>query len=83
MKYLFKAQFPVLLPVDIDRIVEEEPAEGSTTSGAVNIAQLGPNLDRLWAYTCNLTKGRNVSCMSWNNHNKVSMTCNNVQLLIL
>ncbi|XP_033637142.1 WD repeat-containing protein 78-like [Asterias rubens] len=58
-----------ILP-DIDRIVEEEPAEGSTTSGAVNIAQLGPNLDRLWAYTCNLTKGRNVSCMSWNNHNK-------------
>ena len=57
--------------LDIDRIVEEEPAEGSSTSGAVNLAQLGPNLDRLWAYTCSLTKGRNVSCMSWNKLNKV------------
>ncbi|XP_038068064.1 dynein intermediate chain 4, axonemal-like [Patiria miniata] len=58
-----------ILP-DIDKIVEEEPAEGSSTSGAVNIAQLGPNLDRLWAYTCSLTKGRNVSSMSWNKLNK-------------
>ncbi|XP_022089217.1 WD repeat-containing protein 78-like [Acanthaster planci] len=58
-----------ILP-DIDRIVEEDPAEGSSTSGAVNIAQLGPNLDRLWAYNCSLTKGRNVSSMSWNKLNK-------------
>ena len=33
---------------------------------------MGPNLDRLWAYQCLMTKTRNVSCMAWNKVNLVS-----------
>lgn len=33
------------------------------------IADMGPNLDRLWSYYCPLTKGRNVSCLTWNKSN--------------
>ncbi len=70
---------------DIDRIkpVEETETEDGETESVSEpapppsvtepITQLGPNLDRLWAYTCNLTKGRNVSCMSWNKINSVSI----------
>ncbi|KAJ8040489.1 WD repeat-containing protein 78 [Holothuria leucospilota] len=52
---------------DID-VVKEEPTEEQKNT-PVDIAQLGPNLDRLWAYSCLLTKGRNVSCMAWNRLN--------------
>ncbi|XP_077981202.1 dynein axonemal intermediate chain 4-like [Glandiceps talaboti] len=51
-----------ILP-DIDKEKDEE--EGA----APVIAQLGPNIDRLWAYSSGVTKGRNVSCMSWNKSN--------------
>ncbi|GFN91326.1 cytoplasmic dynein 1 intermediate chain [Plakobranchus ocellatus] len=30
---------------------------------------MGPNLDRLWSYSCNLTRGKNVSCIAWNKSN--------------
>ncbi|XP_062854134.1 dynein axonemal intermediate chain 4 [Trichomycterus rosablanca] len=30
---------------------------------------LGPALERLWTFGCELTTGRNVSCMSWNEKN--------------
>ena len=43
------------------------------TSAAATLAQLGPNLHKLWSYSCNLTKGRNVSCMAWNKLNPVSI----------
>ncbi|XP_070563890.1 dynein axonemal intermediate chain 4-like isoform X1 [Ptychodera flava] len=52
-----------ILP-DIDKEVDEEEASGPV------IAQLGPNIDRLWPYKCSVTKGRNVSCMSWNKANE-------------
>ncbi|PIK46217.1 putative WD repeat-containing protein 78 [Apostichopus japonicus] len=55
-----------ILP-DIDAVKEETPEEQK--NAPVDIAQLGPNLDRLWAYSCLLTKGRNVSCMAWNQLN--------------
>ncbi|XP_061431660.1 LOW QUALITY PROTEIN: dynein axonemal intermediate chain 4 [Lethenteron reissneri] len=29
----------------------------------------GPFLQRLWAFSCGLTKGRNVSCLAWNRLN--------------
>ncbi|XP_002733663.1 dynein axonemal intermediate chain 4-like [Saccoglossus kowalevskii] len=54
---------PIL--IDIDKEVGED--EGT---GPVSIAQLGPNIDRLWAYSCSITKSRNVSCMSWNKINQ-------------
>lgn len=36
---------------------------------AVAITDMGPNLDRLWAYQAPITKGRNVSCIAWNKVN--------------
>ncbi|RUS86621.1 hypothetical protein EGW08_005637 [Elysia chlorotica] len=38
-------------------------------SSAVAVQDLGPNLDRLWSYNCNLTRGKNVSCIAWNKSN--------------
>ena len=29
------------------------------------------SLDRLWHYTCHLTRNRNVSCLCWNEQNHV------------
>ncbi|XP_041475347.1 dynein intermediate chain 4, axonemal-like [Lytechinus variegatus] len=73
------------LPIypDVDRVEPEEtesqaslPTAGTapsapptSTANQVALTQLGPNLDRLWAYSCSLTKGRNVSCMAWNKGN--------------
>eukprot|EP00057_Strongylocentrotus_purpuratus_P025727 XP_011680201.1 PREDICTED: WD repeat-containing protein 78 [Strongylocentrotus purpuratus] len=73
------------LPIypDVDRVEPEEtesqtslPTTGTaapppaSAANQVNLTQLGPNLDRLWAYSCSLTKGRNVSCMAWNKGNR-------------
>ncbi|XP_048760663.1 dynein axonemal intermediate chain 4-like isoform X4 [Ostrea edulis] len=33
------------------------------------VSDMGPNFDRLWSYSCKLTSGRNISCMSWNKLN--------------
>lgn len=30
----------------------------------------GPSLEKLWSYTSNLTKDRNVSCITWNKKNQ-------------
>ena len=30
----------------------------------------GLSLEKLWIYTCSLTRDRNVSCMTWNKKNK-------------
>ncbi|XP_059146873.1 dynein axonemal intermediate chain 4-like isoform X2 [Physella acuta] len=38
-------------------------------SDSMSVHDVGPNLDRLWSYTCNVTKGRNISCMAWNRKN--------------
>ncbi|CAG2202637.1 WD repeat-containing protein 78 [Mytilus edulis] len=35
----------------------------------LSVSDMGPNFDRLWSYQCPLTKGRNVSSMSWNKLN--------------
>ena len=37
---------------------------------------LGPSLDRLWSYTCPLTKGHNICCIAWNKVNPVSQKSN-------
>ncbi|XP_064626087.1 dynein axonemal intermediate chain 4-like isoform X1 [Lineus longissimus] len=49
---------------DIDKVKDEE-----TKPGQIVVTDMGPNLDRLWSYQCPLTKGRNISCMSWNKVN--------------
>ncbi|XP_074640566.1 dynein axonemal intermediate chain 4-like [Tubulanus polymorphus] len=51
---------------DIDNKKELEAAQASQQLAVANV---GPNLDRLWAYGCPLTKGRNVSCIAWNRIN--------------
>ena len=35
-------------------------------------SSLTPALERLWAFSCELTAGRNVSSMAWNKTNPVS-----------
>ncbi|PVD23177.1 hypothetical protein C0Q70_16440 [Pomacea canaliculata] len=49
------------------QIVEE--TEPESTTGA-QVPDVGPTLDRLWSYSCSLTKGRNVSCLAWNKSNQ-------------
>ena len=31
-----------------------------------------PHLEKLWVYSCSITKRRNVTCLAWNPSNKVS-----------
>ncbi len=31
----------------------------------------GPSLEKLWSFSCSLTRDRNVSCMTWNMKNNV------------
>ena len=59
----------------------------STTPAPIE-ADVGPNLDRLWAYQCSHTKNQNVSCIAWNRLNPVSnnqtmVSINNKTLCIL
>ncbi|KAK2155931.1 hypothetical protein LSH36_226g00003 [Paralvinella palmiformis] len=42
---------------------------------AVAITDMGPNLDRLWAYQAPISKGRNVSCIAWNKVNSYPERC--------
>ena len=57
----------------------EEEQKGNGDSGMVvrphspSVVDAGPNLDRLWAYHCALTKDRNISCLAWNRVNPVSL----------
>lgn len=55
---------------DIDEKVEKDPDK--LPSPVISLTELGPNLDKLWTYSCSMTKGRNVSCMAWNPQNPVS-----------
>ena len=58
-----------LYTTDIDR--EATPAPQQQQISAVE--DIGPNFDRLWSYTCKATQTRNVSCLSWNKSNPVSI----------
>ncbi|XP_041356951.1 dynein intermediate chain 4, axonemal-like isoform X2 [Gigantopelta aegis] len=51
--------FPVISDID----------GAADNKGQVAVQDMGPNLERLWTYNCQLTKGRNVSCMVWNTLN--------------
>ena len=51
--------FPVLTELDKD----------SSATQQLSVADMGPNFDRLWSYQCPLTKGRNVSSLTWNKLN--------------
>lgn len=54
-------------PLDIDKVQDEDDKPVKVAS-----ADMGPNLDRLWVYSCPLSKSNNVSCMAWNKSNEVS-----------
>lgn len=63
------------------KLQAEAEAEESKSSGesivvvrphSPSVTDAGPNLDRLWAYHCTLTKDRNISCVTWNRVNPVS-----------
>jgi hypothetical protein len=47
----------------------------SSATQQLSVADMGPNFDRLWSYQCPLTKGRNVSSLTWNKLNPVSIYC--------
>ncbi|KAK1164200.1 WD repeat-containing protein 78 [Acipenser oxyrinchus oxyrinchus] len=40
--------------------------EGVVKKGNADVETIAPTLHRLWAFTCELTTGRNVSSMAWN-----------------
>ncbi|XP_031569153.1 WD repeat-containing protein 78-like isoform X2 [Actinia tenebrosa] len=50
-------------------VVKDIDAEKEEESASVTLAELGPRLNKLWSYSCSLTKGNNVSCMAWNKKN--------------
>lgn len=56
------------LSVIVDPYKEE--SENAPASGTPDmLVTMGPTVDRLWAYSCSITKGRNVSSMAWNKVN--------------
>ncbi|XP_072367189.1 dynein axonemal intermediate chain 4 isoform X2 [Scyliorhinus torazame] len=57
-------QLPILPDPDGTTNAEEEVVES-----LMLLDIMSPKLHPLWSFTCNLTKGRNVSCMVWNKHN--------------
>ncbi|KAK1887985.1 WD repeat-containing protein 78 [Dissostichus eleginoides] len=58
-------QLPIL--EDPDSTVKpgiEEQSEGGEGSSS------SPTLERLWAFSCELTRGHNITCMAWNKDNQ-------------
>ncbi|XP_029644281.1 WD repeat-containing protein 78-like [Octopus sinensis] len=43
--------------------------ESSEVEESASETDISPNLQKLWSFTCPLTKGHTVSCMAWNNSN--------------
>lgn len=64
-----RSNFDVL---DVDVAAPPETKKETSVAQQMSIADMGPNIDRLWSYTCPMTKGRNVSSMTWNKLNPVS-----------
>lgn len=48
----------------------DPPKETSDDKESID-TKIGPILTRLWAYSCNVTKGKKVNCMAWNKANQV------------
>lgn len=55
------------------RVAKPSTDKFSSKSRIIDILETGPKLDRLWSFTCALTKGHNVSCLAWNKANPVSL----------
>lgn len=51
---------------------EEETEVDLELEIATEQSTIPANLERLWSFTCDLTKGLNVSSLSWNKANPVS-----------
>ncbi|KAM9789891.1 dynein axonemal intermediate chain 4 [Neosynchiropus ocellatus] len=56
-------QLPVLNDPDEPKHIYKEEQEVEENSSS-------PVLDHLWTYTCDLSRGLNVSCMAWNKKNQ-------------
>ncbi|XP_043941522.1 dynein axonemal intermediate chain 4 [Protopterus annectens] len=56
------------LPILTDPDFKPEPLEEGQVN-AVEVKSMAPSLDRLWSFTCELTKGHNVSSTAWNKKN--------------
>ena len=43
---------------------------------------IGISVEKLWIYSCSITKDRNISCITWNRRNQVriSFFCSNLKL---
>ncbi|ELU18109.1 hypothetical protein CAPTEDRAFT_219442 [Capitella teleta] len=54
---------------DVDVILKEPEGPKPPVPKRGIIENLGPSLDRLWSYSCPLTKGHNISCIAWNKVN--------------
>ena len=63
--------FPCLLS-DQDVGVETPETEGDTSGEGRKESPLLPRLEQLWAFSCALTAGHEVSCMAWNKQSQVS-----------
>lgn len=57
-------QLPILTDPDFKPESSEEGVKN-----AVEVKSMAPSLDRLWSFTCELTKGHNVSSTAWNKKN--------------
>lgn len=52
--------------------VEEESKKGEEEEIHAEESTIPANLERLWSFSCDLTKGLNVSSLAWNKTNPVS-----------
>ncbi len=60
--------------LDFSDQISDLPKEGSGMDKEDIEIKLGANMSKLWAFSCNLAKGKKVNCMAWNKVNKVIST---------
>ena len=72
---VFVSDIDKAVPVveESDKDLKKRKKTTSSVAAAIMVPhEVGPAVDRLWTYQCPITKGRNVSCMTWNRSNPVS-----------
>ena len=53
---------------------KEATSKNLMTSTMMMSQEVAPSVERLWTYSCQLTRGRNVSCIAWCKANEVNDT---------
>ena len=61
---------------DMPNLMTPAPSKEATsknlmTSTMMMSQEVAPSVERLWTYSCQLTRGRNVSCIAWCKANEV------------